>query len=152
MTTRDAKACGARKTRCRGRSASNAKPVAGAPISWGVCEVPGWGLQLPVDRVLDEMRQTGLGATELGAIGWLPTEPGGLRATLDAHELRAVGAFVPIVAHDPKVLDRISGWGWDPGIHPSPGAPVWRMDAFRDRFLGAYGSVRLAGTRAASSH
>jgi len=59
---------------------------------------------------------------------------------------------VAIVAHDPKVLDRISGWGWDPGIHPSPGAPVWRMDAFRDRFLGAYGSVRLAGTRAASSH
>ena len=59
---------------------------------------------------------------------------------------------VAIVAHDPKVLDRISGWGWDPGIHPSPEAPVWRMDAFRDRFLGAYGSVRLAGTQAASSH
>ena len=59
---------------------------------------------------------------------------------------------VAIVAHDPKVLDRISGWGWDPGIRPSPEAPVWRMDAFRDRFLGAYGSVRLAGTQAASSH
>ena len=29
---------------------------------------------------------------------------------------------------------------------------MWRMDAFRDRFLGAYGSVRLAGTQAASSH
>ncbi len=75
--------------------------VAGAPISWGVCEVPGWGLQLPVERVLDEMRQTGLDATELGAIGWLPTEPGALLATLDAHDLRPVGAFVPIVAHDP---------------------------------------------------
>ncbi|MDR7455354.1 MAG: inosose dehydratase, partial [Armatimonadota bacterium] len=23
-----------------------------APISWGVCEIPGWGPQLPVDRVL----------------------------------------------------------------------------------------------------
>ena len=33
-----------------------------------------------------------------------------------------------------------------------PDAPVWRMDAFRDRFLTAYGSVRLASTQAASSH
>ena len=75
--------------------------VVGGPISWGVCEVPGWGLQLPVDRVLHEMRHVGLAATEIGAIGWLPTEPEALRATLDAHDLRAVGAFVPIVAHDP---------------------------------------------------
>ena len=28
--------------------------LASAPISWGVCEVPGWGLELPVDRVLRE--------------------------------------------------------------------------------------------------
>ena len=40
--------------------------VAGAPISWGVCEVPGWGLELPVSRVLSEMRELGLRATELG--------------------------------------------------------------------------------------
>ena len=31
--------------------------IAGAPISWGVCEVPGWGYQLPPDRVLTEMRE-----------------------------------------------------------------------------------------------
>ena len=74
--------------------------IAGAPISWGVCEVPGWGLQLPVDRVLREMRELGLRATELGAIGWLPTEPDALRAMLDAHELRVVGAFVPLVCHE----------------------------------------------------
>jgi hypothetical protein len=58
---------------------------------------------------------------------------------------------VAIVAHDQKVIGRISGWGWDPGIHPSPEAPVWRMDAFRDKFLSAYGSVRLSSARAASS-
>ena len=75
--------------------------IAGAPISWGVCEVPGWGLQLDVDRVLREMRELGLRATELGAIGWLPTDPDELRATLDAHELRVVGAFVPLVCHEP---------------------------------------------------
>jgi len=26
--------------------------IAGAPISWGVCEVPGWGYQLTPERVL----------------------------------------------------------------------------------------------------
>ena len=75
--------------------------IAGAPISWGVCEVPGWGLQLDVDRVLREMHELGLRATELGAIGWLPTEPDALRAKLDAHELRVVGAFIPLVCHEP---------------------------------------------------
>jgi inosose dehydratase len=30
--------------------------VAGAPISWGVCEVPGWGHQLSPEQVLPEMR------------------------------------------------------------------------------------------------
>jgi inosose dehydratase len=49
--------------------------IAGPPISWGVCEVPGWGYQLPPDRVLTEMREIGLAATELGPEGFLPTEP-----------------------------------------------------------------------------
>ena len=45
---------------------------------------------------------------------------------------------VSIVARDPAVLSRISGWGWQPGLLPSPRAPVWRMDTFRNRFLSAY--------------
>jgi inosose dehydratase len=49
--------------------------IAGAPISWGVCEVPGWGYQLPPDRVLTEMREIGMAATELGPEGFLPAEP-----------------------------------------------------------------------------
>ncbi len=47
---------------------------------------------------------------------------------------------VTIVARDPAVLDRIAGWGWQSGLRPGPQAPVWRMDAFRDRFLTAFGS------------
>jgi hypothetical protein len=43
-----------------------------------------------------------------------------------------------IVAKDPAVLDRISGWGWTDGLRPGPGTPVWRMDTFRDRFLAAF--------------
>lgn len=47
---------------------------------------------------------------------------------------------ITIVARDRTVLDRISGWGWHEGLQPGPQAPVWQMDAFRDRFLTAFGS------------
>jgi hypothetical protein len=47
---------------------------------------------------------------------------------------------ITIVAKDPAVLDRISSWDWTPGLRPSPTAPVWRMDTFRDQFLSAFGS------------
>jgi hypothetical protein len=46
---------------------------------------------------------------------------------------------ISIVTRDHAVLDRISGWGWQDGLKPGPQAPVWRMDAFRDRFLTAFG-------------
>ena len=75
--------------------------IAGAPISWGVCEVPGWGHQLDPDRVLREMREVGLAATEFGPAGFLPDDPAGKVATLAAHGLAAVGGFVPVVLHDP---------------------------------------------------
>jgi hypothetical protein len=44
---------------------------------------------------------------------------------------------VTIVAR-PDVLNRVAGWGWQDGLKPGPQAPVWRMDAFRDRFLTAF--------------
>ncbi len=53
---------------------------------------------------------------------------------------------VTVVARDPAVLDRIATWGWDEGLRPSPDAPVWRMDEFRDRFVAAYSSVVQTGT------
>lgn len=86
--------------------------IAGAPISWGVCEVPGWGHQLPADQVLGEMRTLGLSATELGPDGFLPADLGELGATLARHDLHAVGGFVPVVLHradvDPRdELDRL---------------------------------------------
>ena len=30
---------------------------------------------------------------------------------------------ITVIAQDPAVLDRIAGWGWDPGLRPSPDAP-----------------------------
>ncbi|MEV4730011.1 sugar phosphate isomerase/epimerase [Saccharopolyspora sp. NPDC049426] len=74
--------------------------IAGAPISWGVCEVPGWGHQLTPEEVLPEMRQLGLVATEFGPEGFLPAAPEAKAATLREHELSAVGGFVPVVLHD----------------------------------------------------
>ena len=55
---------------------------------------------------------------------------------------------ITIVARDPAVLEQISGWGWQEGIKPGPQNPVWPMDAFRDRFLGAFGG----GTNGAGTH
>jgi phosphatidylglycerophosphate synthase len=46
---------------------------------------------------------------------------------------------VSVIARDPKVLGRIAGWKWQDGMLPSPQAPVWPMESFRDRFLGAFG-------------
>ncbi|MGW2565920.1 sulfatase [Streptomyces sp. NPDC001537] len=46
---------------------------------------------------------------------------------------------VTIVARDPKVLDRVSDWGWTDGIKPADNAPEWTMNKFRDRFMTAYG-------------
>lgn len=74
--------------------------IAGAPISWGVCEVPGWGYQLDRDRVLSEMGHAGLSATELGPEGFLPADPAELTALLDSHGLSCVGSFAPVVLHD----------------------------------------------------
>jgi phosphatidylglycerophosphate synthase len=49
---------------------------------------------------------------------------------------------VSLIAHDPKVLDRIGSWGWTPGLRPSSDGPVVRMDHFRDRFLAAFSGAR----------
>ena len=80
---------------------SFADKIAGAPISWGVCEVPGWGYQLPPERVLTEMQQVGLAATEFGPDGFLPADPAVMAELLAARHLTAVGGFTPVVLHEP---------------------------------------------------
>lgn len=49
---------------------------------------------------------------------------------------------ISIIADDPAVLNRITSWGWQDGLRPAADSPVWPMDAFRDRFLTAYGPSR----------
>ena len=76
--------------------------LAGAPISWGVCEVPGWGIELSPERVLGEMQQLGLSATELGSDGYLPTDPAHLKDLCQQFGLTMIGGFVPVVIHEPS--------------------------------------------------
>lgn len=78
----------------------NLDRVAGAPITWGVSEVAGWGVQLSPARVLDEMAGLGLRATELGPPGFLPDDVDAARRLLAEHGLRLIAGFVPVVLHD----------------------------------------------------
>lgn len=48
---------------------------------------------------------------------------------------------ITVIARDPKVMQRIAGWGWQDGLRPAEDAPVWPMADFRDRFLGAFGGA-----------
>jgi inosose dehydratase len=74
--------------------------IAGAPISWGICEVPGWGLQLPARRVLAEMVEVGISATELGSAGYLGATAADVNAMLSPFDVEMIGGFVPVVLHD----------------------------------------------------
>ena len=74
--------------------------VASAPISWGICEVPGWGARMPTERVLAEMAALGMPATELGAPGFLPSDPDRLREQLGKFGMSLIGGFTPLVMHE----------------------------------------------------
>jgi phosphatidylglycerophosphate synthase len=47
---------------------------------------------------------------------------------------------ISIIARDPNVLKQIGSWGWNPGLKPNSNAPVWPMNAFRNKFLAAFDS------------
>lgn len=74
--------------------------IAGAPISWGVCEVPGWGHQMGPERVLREMASLGLKATEFGPLGFLPVEAEARAKVLSDLDMHATGGFFPVLLHD----------------------------------------------------
>jgi inosose dehydratase len=79
--------------------------IAGAPVSWGVIEIPDWGYQMPADRVLKEAASLGLPAVEAGPEGLLPPDPSEVSDLLDGYGLGLVGGFVPAVLHEPGVRE-----------------------------------------------
>src|SRR6185436_21028435 len=79
--------------------------LAAAPISWGVCEVPGWGYQLDRDRVLDDAARLGLKEIEAGPPGFLPSDAKEARALVSRRGMRVIGGFVTAVLHRADRLD-----------------------------------------------
>jgi inosose dehydratase len=80
--------------------------LATGPVNWGVDfakhpDNPPW------EPVLDEIQHSGLGALELGPVGYLPTDPDRLREALDSRELTAVGSFVFESLHDPSAAEHV---------------------------------------------
>lgn len=76
------------------------KRVAGAPISWGVCEMPGWGPMLDAPRVLREMTSLGLDAIEQGSPGFFPDDLDELKKILAEFDVQVIADFVPLPLHD----------------------------------------------------
>ncbi|MEC3918863.1 TIM barrel protein [Nocardia sp. CDC160] len=73
--------------------------IAAAPISWGVCEVPGWGHVLEPNTVLAEMAGLGITATEFGPPGYLPEDRVELRKALSAFAIAPIGGFLALALH-----------------------------------------------------
>jgi inosose dehydratase len=74
--------------------------VANAPCSWGTIE--GFGEAVPWQRMLDELVETGYEGTELGDLGYLPSDPEALREALSSRVLVMLGGFegVPLLRPD----------------------------------------------------
>jgi inosose dehydratase len=75
--------------------------LATGPVSWGVdfADTPG---NPPWQVVLDEVVAAGLGALELGPVGYMPEDPESLRDALAQRGLTAVGTFVFDDLHEPS--------------------------------------------------
>jgi inosose dehydratase len=65
--------------------------VANAPCSWGTIE--GFGEVTPSGQMLDELAAAGYRGTELGDLGYMPSDPAVLRAELERRRLVMLGGF-----------------------------------------------------------
>ncbi len=116
-----------------------------APISWGVCEVPDWGVVLPAARVLDEVAELGYAGIELGPWGYLPKDAATLGKELRRRSLALAGAFCPVTLHDPERYDEQLAYAMDTArLLADLGAPVLVLaeagDRDRARIAGRVGA------------
>ena len=108
--------------------------VAGAPISWGVNEVEGWGYQMSAERVLKEAASLDLSAIEAGPEGFLPEDPAEAFRMLDEYGLRLVGGFVPVVLHRAEVREEeLASVEKQTGLFAAAGADVLILAADTDQ-------------------
>lgn len=70
--------------------------IANAPCSWGALEFELEGKVLGYEQVLNEIAETGYTGTELGDLGFMPTDPQELHKEISKRNLQLLGAFVPV--------------------------------------------------------
>jgi inosose dehydratase len=81
--------------------------LATGPVTWGV-DFAGAPGNPPWQVVLDDIERSGIGALELGPVGYLPEDPAVLAEALRARRLTAVGSFVFEDFHDHGQARRIA--------------------------------------------
>ena len=116
------------------------RKIAAAPISWGVSEVPGWGVQLAPERVLADAQRLGFRAIEAGPPGFLPADAHAATRELDGHGLRCIGGFVTAVLHDRArrdaalaTIERQAEWLHRAGSEMLVLAPATGRDGYEER-------------------
>ncbi len=77
--------------------------VANAPCSWGVLDYEVEGTSPDSGVVLDEMAEAEYTGTELGDIGFLPSDPDELRAELFDRDLELVASFNVVNLSEPEL-------------------------------------------------
>lgn len=70
-----------------------------SPGCWGISDLPAWGQQLDVERVLSEAAAVGEGAITAGPPGFLPDRSDQAKPMLKRHRLRLVAGQVHAVLH-----------------------------------------------------
>ncbi len=78
--------------------------LANAPCSWGTIENTA-GVRIGYRQMLDEVSATGYAGTELGDLGFMPTDPEALRDELGARGLELVGSWVTVRLYDAAFHD-----------------------------------------------
>jgi inosose dehydratase len=106
--------------------------LAAGPISWGACEVPGWGVMPSPETVLREMAELGIRGTELGPPGFLPEEPHALSGMLERYGLTLVGGFVPLVLHERNLESAIEATRRAARLMSEAGASMLVLAAVQD--------------------
>lgn len=73
--------------------------IANAPCSWGTIENTA-GVRIGYRQMLDELADAGYAGTELGDVGFMPSDPERLRDALASRHLDLVGSWVTVRLYD----------------------------------------------------
>jgi inosose dehydratase len=132
---------------------SSPRRLAGAPITWGVCEVPGWGAMLPPGRVFAEMAGLGLAATELGPVDdYLPLDARAIRGALEPYDLSLVGGFVPLVLQESGAVAALASARRVATVMAAAGADTFVVALVQDAAWSAPRALDEAGWWQLASH